>query len=136
MTARPPISSNAKHRNRERPVLRVFHQDPCLVLGHRTGFMNEAIWGSSVRASDRPSIQSRVRLTDSPSNLTETQIKYCVDCSDIHSIHIHYASGGRWPPPQKKWHAFGRGTSFVVSIVVAMNRVDVATDNKNCVASQ
>ena len=31
-------------------------------------------------ASDRPSIQPKVRPTDSPSSLTETQNKYCVDC--------------------------------------------------------
>ena len=55
-----------------------------------------------VRPSDRPSIQSRVRPTDSPSSLTETQNKYCVECYDIYSIHSHYKGGGRWPPPQKR----------------------------------
>ena len=32
---------------------------------------------------DRPSIQSRVRPTDSLSSLTEMQSKYCVECYDI-----------------------------------------------------
>ena len=49
---------------------------------------------------DRPSIQSRVRPTDSPSSLIETQSKYCVECYDIYSIHSHYKGGGLRPPLQ------------------------------------
>ena len=40
----------------------------------------------------RPSIQSRARPTHSPSNLTETQSKYFVECYDIYSIHSHYTT--------------------------------------------
>ena len=47
--------------------------------------------------------------------------------TDIYSIHSHYKGGGRWPPPQESCRGFiyVRGTSSVVSFVVAMNRVDV-----------
>ena len=45
---------------------------------------------TSVRLSDQTSIQARVRPTDSPSSLTETQNKYCVECYNIYSIHSHY----------------------------------------------
>ena len=58
----------------------------------------------------RPSIQSRVRPTDSPSSLTETQSKYCVECYDIYSIHSHY-KGNR----KRGGAAEGRATSFVVA---------------------
>ena len=55
--------------------------------------------------SDRPSIQSRARPTDSPSRLTETQNKYCVGCYDIYSIHSHYKGN----------HKGGRAAPFVVA---------------------
>ena len=64
-------------------------------------------------ASDRPSIQPKVRPTDSPSSLTEAQNKYCVDCYVIYSIHSHYKGAA----------------SFVVSFVVVINRVDVVAVN-------
>ena len=35
---------------------------------------------ATMRPSDHASIQSRVRPTDTPSSLTETQNKYCVEC--------------------------------------------------------
>ena len=42
---------------------------------------------SFVFPSDRPSIQSRVLPTDSPSSFTGTQNKYRVECYDMYSIH-------------------------------------------------
>ena len=75
---------------------------------------------------DRPSIQSRVRPTDSPSSLTETQSKYCVECYDIYSIHSHY-KGNR----KRGGAAEGRATSFVVAAegrhlrILALNRVNI-----------
>ena len=65
---------------------------------------------TSVRPSDRRSIQSRVRPTDSPSSLTETQNKYCVDSYDIYSIHNHYKGNHK-----RGGAAGGRATSFVVA---------------------
>ena len=37
---------------------------------------------------------TRVCPTDSPSSLTETQNKYCVECYDIYHIHSHYKKWG------------------------------------------
>ena len=51
---------------------------------------------------------------------------YCGDCYDVHSIQSHHtkvAACGR--RHSRGGAAFGRTTSFVVSFVVAMNRVDV-----------
>ena len=62
-----------------------------------------------------PYIQSRVRPTDSPSSLTETQSKYCVECYDIYSMHSHQKGGA----------ASNRATSFVISFVLAFNKVDI-----------
>ena len=70
--------------------------------------------------TDRPSIQSGVRPTDSPSSLTETQNKYYVDCYDIYSIHSHYKGNHK-----RGGAAEGRATSFVV----ATNRVDIIEVN-------
>ena len=43
------------------------------------------------------------------SNHTDMQDKYCGDCYNIHSIQSH----------------IGRATSFVVSVVLALNRVNI-----------
>ena len=74
---------------------------------------------SLVCPSDRPSIQSRARPTDSPSRLTETQNKYCVGCYDIYSIHSHF----------KENHKRGAAAEGRATFVVAMNRVDVVAVN-------
>ena len=80
--------------------------------------------------SDRPSIQSRARPTDSPSRLTETQNKYCVGCYDIYSIHSHYKGNHK-----RGGAAEGRATSFVVAAngrhlcILALNRVNIVAVN-------
>ena len=75
-------------------------------------------------ASDRPSIQPKVPSTDSPSSLTETQNKYCVDCYDIYSIHGNYKANHK-----RGGAAFAPATSLVASFVMAMTRVDVVALN-------
>ena len=52
------------------------------------------------------------------SNHTDVQDKYCGDCYDIHPIQSQYT----------KVAAFGRATSFVVSLVLAVNRVNIIAD--------
>ena len=47
--------------------------------------------------------------------ITDMQGKYCGDCYDIYSIQSQYT----------KVAAFGRATSFVVSFVLALNRVNI-----------
>ena len=79
------------------------------------GFLGPELWHVYNCPSDRPSIQSRARPTDSPSRLTETQNKYCVGCYDIYSIHSHYKGNHK-----RGAAAEGRGTTFVM----AMNRLD------------
>ena len=61
----------------------------------------------------RPSIYSRVRPTDSPSSLTETQRKYCVECCDIYSIHSHYKGGGA---AMNKVHVVALSTIFALRL--------------------
>ena len=67
-----------------------------------------------------------VNKVDVKVNVSKVNVKVNVNkvndkLNDIYSIHSHYKGGGRWPPPQKRC----RGTSSVVSFVVAMNGVDV-----------
>ena len=71
-------------------------------------------------ASDRPSMQPKVRPTDSPSSLTETQNKYCVDCYDIYSIHSLYKASHK-----KSGAAEGRATSSVIPFVLGSNKVNM-----------
>ena len=79
--------------------------------------------------SDRPSIQSRARPTDSPSRLTETQNKYCVGCYDIYSIHSHYKGNHKRGAAAER-----RNTSFVGRptaahfVFAALNRVNIVED--------
>ena len=49
------------------------------------------------------------------SNHTDMQDKYCGDCYDIHPIQSQYT----------KVAACGRASSFVVSFVLALNRVNI-----------
>ena len=60
------------------------------------------------------------------SNHTDMQDKYCGDCYDIHHIQSHYtkmAADGRHH--KRGGAAFGSATSFVVSFVLALNRVNI-----------
>ena len=51
--------------------------------------------------------------------ITDMQGKYCGDCYDIPYSKPIYEGGGLRPPSQ------GRATSFVVSFVLALNRVNI-----------
>ena len=60
------------------------------------------------------------------SNHTDMLDKYCGDCCDIHPIQSQYtkvAAVGRHH--KRGGAAFGRATSFVVSFVLALNRVNI-----------
>ena len=60
------------------------------------------------------------------SNHTDMQDKYCGHSNDIHPIQSQYTKVAAVGRHHKRGAAAsGRGTSFVVSFVVAMNRVDV-----------
>ena len=62
------------------------------------------------------------------SNHTDMQDKYCGDCYDIHPIlsqHTKVAAVGR--QHKRIGAAFGRATSFLVSVVSAVNIVSVTT---------
>ena len=64
------------------------------------------------------------------SNHTDMQDKYCGDCYDIHPIQSQYTKEAAVGRHHKRGGAAsGRATSFVVSFVVAMNRVDVVALN-------
>lgn len=71
------------------------------------------------RPSDRPSIQSRVRPTDSLSSVAETQNKYCPECHDTYFTHSHY----------KEKHKSCGAVEGRTTFVVAMNRVRVVALN-------
>ena len=60
------------------------------------------------------------------SNHTDMQDKYCGHSNDIHPIQSQYtkvAAVGRHH--KRGGAAFGRATSFVVSFVLALNRVNI-----------
>ena len=60
------------------------------------------------------------------SNHTDMYDNYCGDCYDIHTIQSQYtevAAVGRHH--KRVGAAFGRATSFVVSFVLALNRVNI-----------
>ena len=60
------------------------------------------------------------------SNHTDMQDKYCGDCYDIHPIQSQYTKVAACGRHHKRGDAaFGRATSFVVSFVLALNRVNV-----------
>ena len=60
------------------------------------------------------------------SNHTDMQDKYCGDCYDIHPIQSLYTKMPACGRQHKKGDAaFGRATSFVVSCVLALNRVNI-----------
>ena len=55
------------------------------------------------------------------SNHTDMQEKYCGDCYDIHPIQSQYTKVDH----KRGGAAVGRATAFVVSFVLALNRVNV-----------
>ena len=58
--------------------------------------------------------------------ITEMQDKYCGDCYDIYRIQSKYTKVAACGRHHKRGDAaFGRATSFVVSFVLALNRVNV-----------
>ena len=60
------------------------------------------------------------------SNHTDMYDNYCADCYDIHPIQSQYTKVAAVGRHHKRGAAaFGRGTSFVVSFVLALNRVNV-----------
>ena len=60
------------------------------------------------------------------SNHTDMQDKYCGDCYDIHPIQSQYTKVAACGRHHKRGDAaFGRLTSFVVSFVLALNRVNI-----------
>ena len=60
------------------------------------------------------------------SNHTDMQDKYCGDCYDIHSIQSQYTKVAACGRHHRRGDAaFGRATSFVVSFVLALNRVSI-----------
>ena len=60
------------------------------------------------------------------SNHTDMQDKYCGHCYDIHPIQNHYTKVAAFGLHHKTGGAaFGRATSFVVSFVLALNRVNI-----------
>ena len=60
------------------------------------------------------------------SNHTDMQDKYCGDCYDIHPIQSQYTKEAAVGRHHKRGGAaFGRATSFVVSFVLALNRVNI-----------
>ena len=61
--------------------------------------------------------------------ITYMQDKYCGDCYDIFHIQGQYAKVAAFGCHHKKGGAaFGRAISFVVSFVLALNRVNMAAD--------
>ena len=66
--------------------------------------------------SDRTAREHEARLArNMMSNHTDMQDKYCGHCYDIYPIQSQYT----------KVAAFGRATSFVVSFVLALNKVNI-----------
>ena len=60
------------------------------------------------------------------SNHTDMQDKYCGHCYNIHPIESQYTKVAACGRHHKRGDAaFGRATSFVVSFVLALNRVNV-----------
>ena len=60
------------------------------------------------------------------SNHTDMQDKYCGDCYDIHPIQSQYTKVAAFDRQHKRGGtAFGRTTSFVVSFVLALNKVNL-----------
>ena len=60
------------------------------------------------------------------SNHTDMQDKYCGHCYDIHPTQTQYTKVTAVGRHHKRGvAAFGRATSFVVSLVLALNRVNV-----------
>ena len=60
------------------------------------------------------------------SNHTDMQDKYCGDCYDIHPIQSQYTKAACDRHHKRGDAAFGRATFFVVSFVLAMNKVNIA----------
>ena len=59
------------------------------------------------------------------------QDKYCGDCYDIHPIQSLYTKVAACGRHHKRGDAaFGRATSFVVSFVLALNRVNIVAVTK------
>ena len=58
--------------------------------------------------------------------ITDMQDKYCGDCYDIYTIQSQYTKVAACGRHHKRGGAaFGRATSFVVSFVLALNRVNI-----------
>ena len=62
--------------------------------------------------------------------ITDMQDKYCGDRYDIYRIQSRYTKVAAFGRHHKRGGAaFGRATSFVVSFVVALNRVNIVAVN-------
>ena len=60
------------------------------------------------------------------SNHTDMQDKYCGHCYDIHPIQSQYTKVAACGRHHKRGDAaFGRATSFVVSFVLPLNKVNI-----------
>ena len=58
--------------------------------------------------------------------ITDMQDKYCGDCHDIHLIQSQHTTVAAFGRHHKRGEsAFGRATSFVVSFVLALNRMNI-----------
>ena len=61
------------------------------------------------------------------SNHTDMQDKYCGHSKDINLFKANTKVAAVGRPPKRSATAYGRGTSFAVSFVLALNRVNVVT---------
>ena len=69
-------------------------------------------------------VQSHMRRP----TITHMQDKYCGDCYDIYPIQSQYTKVAAFGRHHKRGGAaFGHATSFVVSFVLALNRVNIVT---------
>ena len=69
--------------------------------------------------------------------ITDMQDKYCGNCYDIYLMQSQYTKVAAFGRHHKRGAAaFGRATSFVLSFVLLLNKVNIVADHNTCLACE